>query len=111
MQIVDPLPDALRRLLRQRGRGAGHQHQELFTAVASHNIPRAYRITNRRGDADQRLVAHHVAVVIVVGFEIVDIEQQDIALLILCCRQAVKTRLKTAAVVDAGQRIEEAEIA
>ncbi|MNT17632.1 hypothetical protein D3C71_1153560 [compost metagenome] len=77
LQVVDFLADAFRRLTCLIDGDAGQQYHELFAAKAGNDIPGTYRIADRGGYPNQRLIAHHVAVVIVIGFEMVDIQQQN----------------------------------
>ncbi len=54
------------------------QHGELLAAVAREHIARARdEHLQHLGDAAQRAVAGLVAVAVVVGFEVIDVDQQD----------------------------------
>ena len=51
-----------------------------------------------------------MAIVIVIGFEVIDIHQQDKVLAIFYRRQVLQTALQTATIIEPGKRVHHAEI-
>ena len=78
MALGDRRLHLLHHLNRPRQRGVGQQQHKFFAAVAGRQIPRATHEGGQHlGHLTQAIVTRQVAVIIVVGFEAINIAKNE----------------------------------
>ena len=75
-RVGDPLADGLG-VLARGDRQVAHEHEELVTALPDHQVARAHRGAQPRGDLAEKLVAHVVPERVVDPLELVQVRERQ----------------------------------
>src|ERR1700689_407320 len=105
LAALDRSADAFRQLDPAGARGMRQQHGEFLAADAGNGTAIADAAAQYVGHRDDDLVAQQVAVGVVDGLEMVDIDDQQRAALHAALADALHLLIKTAAVEQSGQRV------
>src|SRR5690606_15157375 len=109
-QFADPPTQAFGEPERLLGARAGAADQELLAAGASHEVARTGMLAQHPGDRCQDLVAGSVAMLVVDGLEMVDVDLQQDQGPAARMAEVARDRLRQpAAIEDAGQRVDAGE--